>query len=103
MTDLDKINRKIMNYEQDDIYVVFYIPTCGYCQETFKLLNNYKLAYKGYNINNIRGGFQRVYDNLSKQKDITGFDLTHKTKPIIFYKGKFVGGFTELRKKILSR
>jgi len=103
MHHLDKINKKIIQYKNDDIYIIFYTPSCSYCQRTLALLDKYNLKYKGYNIDNIRGNIRRVIDSLIKYKSITNFQETHKTKPIIFYKGEFVGGFTELQSKLENK
>lgn len=96
MYTIDKFSKKVLLYKNKDIYIVFYSKSCPFCVKAIDLLKDKDLAYKKYNLDKIRGGLQRVLEELSKNKDRTEFDPDHKTKPIIFHKGKFVGGYTEL-------
>lgn len=79
-------------------YVIFFIYGCPYCEKALSLLRNSNVVYKGYNINEIKGGMEYLLMILNKHKDQLYFDPSHKTKPIIFYNGKFIGGFSELSK-----
>lgn len=94
----DKYNKKILDYKDSNLYIIFYSPNCKYCLDTINLLKHKKLSFKGYNIDNFRGGMVSLLYHLKHQHKLTGFDVNHSTKPVIFHKGKFVGGFTELKK-----
>ena len=37
---------------------------------------------------------------LKKESNSTQFNKNHKTRPIIFYKGKFIGGYNDLLQKL---
>ena len=79
-------------------YVIFFVYGCPYCEKALSLLRSSHVLYKGYNINEIDGGMKNLLIVLDKHKDQLNFDSSHKTKPIIFYNGKFIGGFSELSK-----
>lgn len=95
-TKCDKYNGKVFEYQDKNLFVIFYSPSCDPCKNAIKLLQNKKVSFKGYNIDNIKGGKDKLLYCLKSQKNITKFDETHETKPIIFYKGKFIGGFSDL-------
>lgn len=59
------------------------------------LLNN-KISHKGYDIEKINGGINVLLNCLIKKKNLTNFNPMHKTRPIIFLNGKFIGGYDEL-------
>lgn len=92
----DKYNKKILNYKDKNIFIIFYSPECKFCVNAINLLKNNNLSFKGYNINNIKGNMKTLLHFFNLEKEITQFDKNHKTKPIIFYKGKFIGGFSDL-------
>lgn len=96
----DKYNNKIFQYKNDDIFIIFYSSSCKFCLDAIKLLNSNGLTYKGYNIDNIDGGINELLFFLNKQKDLTQYEKNHKTIPIIFYKGLFIGGFVDLKNYI---
>lgn len=100
MIKMDKYNKKILQYKKKDIYIIFYSPWCQYCQKTFDLLNDKKISYKAYNIDKIDGGIQALLNYLNKENLTTSFNKSHTTRPIIFYHGKFVGGYSDLMKKL---
>lgn len=93
---LDKFNKKILDHKNNDIFIIFYNEWCGYSQKALKLLKNEKLSFKGYIIDNIKGKLPRVLDRLNRGKDLTNFKEDHKTIPIIYRNGKFIGGYSEL-------
>ena len=43
--------------ENKDIYVIFFTVECPYCQNALALFRKLDVPYKGYNINDINGGF----------------------------------------------
>lgn len=90
---------KIRKY--NDRYVVFFDWGCPYSEEAIKLLTASKLPYRSYEIS----GFSTLPDLVGyfSQKDIqkeVGYSPSHKTKPIVFYKGQFIGGCSELKKHL---
>ena len=99
---LDECNRKILEYGDQDLYVIFYSSWCEYSKKALDLLRDNNLSYKAYSIESIKGGMERLLKLLKNNKEETysEFDPNYKTRPIIFYKGKFIGGYTELVKYI---
>ena len=95
---MDKISKKILKYKNQDFFIVFFTKTCPYCLDLLKYLRDNNLQFKGYDIDKIRGGFSRVLLSLNENEknpqinERTGFKKYHVTKPIVFYKGKFIGG-----------
>lgn len=90
---------KIRKY--NDRYVVFYDQGCPYSENAIELLNKSKVPYRSYEIS----GFSTLPDLVDyfKQPEIlkeVGYNSSHRTKPIVFYKGRFIGGFTELKKHL---
>lgn len=94
----DKFNKKIINNETEDIYIIFYSKWCKYSMDALSLMETNKKQFKGYDIDKIKGNLPRLLDCLQKNANITSFNIEHKTRPIIFYKGKFIGGYSELLK-----
>ena len=66
------------------------------------MLKDNNLPYKGYQIEKITGGINKLLDKLTITKDLTGYDTNHMTMPIIFHKGRFIGGSSELKSYITS-
>ena len=81
-----------MLYKEKDLYVVFYSSTCGYSLKLLDYLRKNKIRFKGYNVNKRSDMFSKLLLDLNKHKVVIGFDPTHKTKPIVFHKGTFIGG-----------
>jgi glutaredoxin len=65
-----------------------------------KLLKSNDIQYKKYNLDTFEGGLEHVLDCLIEYKDVVNFDPKHKTRPLVFYKGKFIGGFRELKETL---
>lgn len=83
------------------VYVIFFIYECQYSRKALELLRNKNAKYKGYDINTIRGGMNKLLEVLKKNAELINFNIEHNTKPIIFVNGKYVGGYEELLKKLL--
>ncbi len=103
----DKYNRKILEYKGRDIFVVFYMDrdACVYSYKAIELLKRKQKSFKGYLIKRNKGQKDKLDELLyclEKSKGQTHFDVKHHTLPIIFYKGKFIGGYDDL-KSFLSR
>lgn len=93
----DKYNKKIMDYKDENVFIIFYSPWCKFCDGAIELLKKENMSFKGYNIDNMKGGMDKLLHYLKKQKSLTNFNEEHKTRPIIFYKGKFIGGLDDLK------
>lgn len=81
---------------EKDTYIIFFDYGCYYSESALKLLREKGKKYKGYEISKISGGLSKLINKLSKNKETINFNLNHKTKPIIFYNNKFIGGYSEL-------
>ena len=53
-----------------------------------------KKSFKGYKIDKIK--MNKLLDYLRETKEKTNFNVNHKTRPIIFKKGLFIGGYDDL-------
>lgn len=85
-----------------DKYVIFYVDGCQYCSDALQLLKKNKLQYRSYNISTIKyvdNDIKKLFE-LFKQHPNLKFEHEHKTKPIIFKKGKYLGGYSELKKEL---
>ena len=84
---------KIMDAKKDGIdWFILTINGCGYCDEAKKLLKQHKLPFKTQMIT--ENNKDKIYESIDP--------LTKKYRyfPVIFYKGKFIGGFKELKQTI---
>lgn len=93
---MDKIEKTIKN--NSDIVIIFYTEDCPYSMNAIELLKQKNIKFKGYKINKITNSLPEFINILKKlhENNKIDFNLHHKTKPIIFNKTKFVGGYTEL-------
>lgn len=83
-------------------YIIFFVPTCRYSQLALQTLRNNNLSYKGYDIGEITGGMPELLRVLNKNAALFQFDTDHKTKPIIFFNGKFIGGADDLSDRLAA-
>jgi glutaredoxin len=89
---------KIRKYNER--IVIFYDKGCHYSEDAIKLLKQKKVLYRAYEIKPIADELSALITYFN-QPDIaaeTGFDPQHRTKPIVFNCGRFIGGFTELKR-----
>lgn len=96
-TNIETLYNKINNNTH---FVVFGLSTCIFCQKTIELLKSKNIKYKFYNIDNIYNLFFKTFNNLAFEYPNLDIIPTHKTVPIIFYKKKFIGGFTNINNMI---
>lgn len=94
---IEKLYKKINN---DDYIIIFGSKTCIYCKKALELLKDNNLNYKYYSMDNFYDLFFKVLIELSYNKPNLNINQGHKTIPVIFYKKKFIGGYTELLKII---
>ena len=97
-----KITDKIIKYKDKDIYIIFFNYNCGCSIMALKLLKEQKKCFKGYNTENIEGNIKRVLQDLKNNHHKIKFRLDHSTIPIIFYKGKFIGGYDDIKSLFLK-
>ena len=84
---------KIMDAKKDGIdWFIVTMDGCGHCDEAKKLLKQHKLPFKTQMIT--EKNKDKIYESIDP--------LTKKYRyfPIIFYKGKFIGGFKELKQQL---
>lgn len=82
---------KILNAEKD-VYVVFYDPGCPWCRKALSAVKDKK------HINILISSMPALLKELNARASEINFKASHRTKPLIFYNGSFIGGFTELDK-----
>jgi glutaredoxin len=92
---MGKYVNKIIKYKDDNLYVVFYSSTCWHSMRLLNYLKSNKIDFKGYDVNVKPGRFNDLLADLNANSAAVQFDTTHRTKPIVFYKGKYIGGATE--------
>lgn len=83
----------------NDRYVVFYDLGCPFSEQAVELLQKKGVPYKAYRISEFTT-LPLLVAYFTESSQETGFLSSHKTKPIVFYKGKFVGGARELKNKL---
>jgi glutaredoxin len=77
-------------------YIIFGLSTCIFCKKTIKFLQKKNFSYKFYSIDNYYNLFFEIFLKLALLKPNFNIDFSHKTIPVIFYKKKFIGGYTNL-------
>lgn len=97
-----------------DTLTVYYIDGCPYCNKTRETLqtftyNNKPLKYALFNIDHIaedRQDFWKKIDpyltNRYFQSRLGSYQPKHKTYPVIFLKGKLIGGNSDLQDILTS-
>jgi glutaredoxin len=92
----EKILNKINNKNLD--FVIFYSDWCQFSINALNLMKRNKKSFKAYKIDKIK--MDNLLKYLKTTKNKTNFDENHKTRPIIFKKGIFLGGYTDLLNKL---
>lgn len=94
MMSTNKLYEKI----NKDYFVIFGLSYCNYCKNAKKYLKDNNLKYKYYQIDDQYTTILKLLEKTNQEHKDIKFDITHKTFPVIFYKGKFVGGYSDLIK-----
>ena len=84
-------------------YIIFYSKWCGPSQNAIKLLKEKNVCFKGYIIDKIDNGISELLNNLKEHSNLIHFKKTHKTRPLIFKNGKFIGGYDNLAEHFLNK
>jgi glutaredoxin len=92
-TNLKKIYSKINN---DTDYIVFGLSYCIFCKKTIEFLQKNNISHKYYLIDDYKEIFMTNFVKLEKEYQSLNINSLHNTVPIIFYKKKFIGGYTDL-------
>jgi glutaredoxin len=94
----DKIFTKIDELKNVNSYVIFGLSNCPYCKNALKYVDENKLKYKYYNVDKYYKIFIPILEKLIKNHPELNINPSHKTFPVIFNKGLFIGGYTDLIK-----
>ena len=94
-------------------YIIFYTADCGFSRAALKLLDDKNILHSKRDIYQIKFSLEKNILEMTGKEKINaiinifrdnsseiGFDVGHSTRPIIFYNGKFVGGYSDLKKII---
>lgn len=85
-TTINGIEFKLPNVS--DEWTVYGNENCGWCVEALKLLKNYQVMYHTVGIQNMSELFNYLGDTIG----------SHRSIPVIFQRGVFIGGYSELVK-----
>lgn len=91
-------NEKIQKHS--DKYVVFYSSGCPYSERAVSLLQQSGVSHRDYEIANITPSLQTLLKHFSQDRSVNGYIDSHRTRPIVFNKGTFIGGYTELASQL---
>ena len=77
-------------------YVIFYSEWCGWSMKAVQLLKDAGVKCKGYIIDKIDGDLPFILNRLNINSKKLKFKKNHKTRPLVFKDGKFIGGHDAL-------
>lgn len=101
----EEANKKIIKNKNNNNYIMFYSPSCGYSMKALELLKNKNVKFKAYKIEKINGSLNGLLNSLNNNHLLDNYNSTnntiHRTKPLIFYQGNFIGGYNELFKRFI--
>lgn len=90
----NKLYNKIINDNKD--VIIFGLSYCEWCKKALEYLKNKKISFKYYCIDDYYDLFFKLLFDVTKLYPNLNIDLNHRTVPVIFFKKKFIGGYTEL-------
>ena len=95
-------NEKIAKH--GDKYVLFYSDWCTWSNKALDLLKRSGVPYRAYLIEKIvKDDLPRLQRHFSEDSGRNSFVASHKTRPIVFKNGSFLGGYDQLAKDIGNR
>jgi glutaredoxin len=80
----------------NDTFLIFGLDSCTYCKKTLEFVNKNSLQFKYYSMDKYYPIFIPILQKLSELDNKLNIDQSHRTFPVIFYNGKFVGGYSSL-------
>jgi len=95
MNNIEFLYNKIKNKNKEIIF--FGLQFCKYCKKTLEFVKKNNISYKYYAIDNYYDKFFKLFvktEKIYKELEINPY---HKTVPVIFINGKFIGGYNELK------
>lgn len=83
-------------------FTIYQTPTCPYCQKAVQVLNRLanQVPVKNIILEDIDGNLPATLNYFNKNGTKYSFNHDHKTRPLIFFNGKFIGGLQELMRFI---
>ena len=91
-TGLSSFQRNLQQKIKTSPWFICTMKGCGYCNEAKKILKSHHQKYRSIALTDKNSEkIWAVTDKLAKEK--------YRYFPMIFHKGKFFGGYTELKKK----
>ncbi len=96
-----KYSNKVIKNREQDMFIIYYKSTCPYSRNALSLLQQKKVEFKGYDVGKRIDGKEKAISCFLSNKELQ-FPDTFSTVPMIFYKGKFIGGFDKLNEYFSS-
>lgn len=95
---LTKCFEKVFSEDENVEYRILYSTSCPFSINAINMLKSQNVRFKGYDIDNMRHNLKDILVSLRNVdfENKTSLD-SHNTKPIIFHKQTFLGGFDELK------
>lgn len=87
-----KSRTKSKSREKNYEYIIYGLNTCPYCKDSKKLLDSNHIKYAYIEIQN-ENQKEKLYKLIDKKTN------NYRYFPIIFKNGKFLGGYSELKKQ----
>ena len=94
--DSNDSNTKFPYPLKKDEWTIYGADWCGFCKAAVDLLNHKKIEYVYHDVDNLNG-----FNKNDVKKLLAESTTNHKTIPIIFRNGVFLGGYTDLKKYLL--
>jgi len=79
-----------------NFYIVFGIDKCSYCTKTIDWLYANNKSFKYYNIIKYRSIFINILKKINEYDPELSININHETFPVIFYNGKWIGGYSDI-------
>jgi glutaredoxin len=84
-------------HKHSDKIVIFYSPWCAYSQKALELAKIKNVEYRAYDIGAITQDIDILLEHFRQDYPELGVTSTHKTRPIVFVDGKFIGGYSHIQ------
>lgn len=85
-------------------FTIYQSPSCPYCRKALKQIKRlsaeHNIPYRNIDLNYVSGDLPSVLEYFKNHSKQYKFRQDHKTRPIIFLNGRFVGGASELSRLI---